>query len=486
MSRETAMWQHSPMLTVAIVGFGVVVGFLVWFLFSDSTTDDRQPLYWVAPMDSNYRRDGPGLSPMGMDLVPVYEELDGLGPGVVNIDPRLQNQLGVRTEQVGYGALKQSIRSFGRVSLDRSLVNPLSTRASGWVDRLYVENNGEAVRQGQPLYSIYSKELIAAQEAFLKALASKNDEKIYTTAENLRLLNVDEVAIGRLRRERAAQQSVVFRAEKDGIVSDLQVSEDQFIEPGAKVMALSSLDSVWIDLRVFESQASLIKPGQYLTFTTPAYPGSRWETEVDYIYPILDKSTQNLHFRAKLANPKGQLKPNMHVQAFIVLPNREPAILVPREAVISLGFDDRVVLSLGEGRYKSVRVTLGETNSYYVEVLEGLEEDDVVVTSAHFMIDSESSKSSDFSRMLALEKTPSYQPTWVKAKLLAVDPQARELKLEHETIEAWGMPSMTMNFKANESLNLKALRSGVIYQVQVADGDPMFEVLDIELEEATK
>lgn len=437
----------------------------------------KQPLYWVAPMDSNYRRDGPGQSPMGMDLVPVYEEVSGGGPGIVNISPEIQNQLGVRTVKVGFGSLKQSLRSYGRIIFDRTLVSKLSPRVSGWVDMLFVETEGEAVRQGQPLYSLYSPELIKAQEKYLEVLGKGSDLQILEAEDDLRVLKVDDLIIARLKDEGVVQQSVIFHAPKDGVLGLLEIGEDYYVEPGKPMLAIGSLESVWVELDVFESQAGLIKPRQFLTFTTPSYPGLIWEGEVDYIYPALEVKSQSLRFRAKIENSKMMLKPNMQVQAFITLPRRASAILVPRQSVISLGHQDRVILNLGEGRFKSVGVVLGESNSDWIEVMDGLEEDDEVVTSAHFLIDSESSKTSDFNRMIALEPAePQYSSTWVKATLKEVNLEERTLRLQHERIEAWKMPSMTMNFKVVDGVDISNLKIDEQLRVQVADGDPLFQV----------
>ena len=212
------------------------------FVKTDTDGNARKPLYWVAPMDPNYRRDQPGQSPMGMDLVPVYEESDAAAPGVVTISPELQQQMGVRKVEVQRGVLAQRLRSFGKVTFDQTRVSKLSPRVTGWVDALFVSTEGEEVKRGQPLYSLYSKELIEAQERFLNVYSAGNRQSILRAESELKALNMDDKAIDQLKEQGVAQQSVVFRAPNDGVVGLLKIGEDYFVEPGDLLMAIGTLD----------------------------------------------------------------------------------------------------------------------------------------------------------------------------------------------------------------------------------------------------
>lgn len=467
---------------IVLLALGAII-FLSWRQFFTSHEATRQPLYWVAPMDPDYRRDAPGKSPMGMDLIPVYEEdaPANTEAGVVKITPQVQNQLGVRTQEVKRKALKLHLRTYGRVNFDRNLVVKLSPRVTGWVDMLFASTEGEAVKRGQPLFALYSPELIRTQEEYLAALTQNNQTNIRKAESGLRALKMDDAAIDQLKTERVAQQSVIFRAPKDGVVGMLNVTEGDYVEPGDPLMAIGSLENVWVEMDIFESQASLIKPRQLISLTTPSYPSLTWEGEVDYIYPALSSREQSLRFRSEIDNPQMRLKPNMHIQGVIALADREAAIVVPRQAVIDLGEQQRVVLELGSGSFKSVEVTVGHSNANEIEVLQGLEEGDRIVTSAHFLIDSESSKKSDFQRMLqpAAEAQSKYPPTWVKATIKEVALQERQLRLQHEYIDAWKMPGMTMNFQASDELRIHDLKPGDRVTVKVTDGDPLFQVIDV-------
>lgn len=463
---------------VAAAGIALVLAAILFAAGDESS--NKKPLYWVAPMDPDFRRDGPGKSPMGMDLIPVYEESEQASPGVVNIAPEIQLQMGVRTATARFEQLQLTLNAYGRVAFDKSLVHLLSPRVTGWIDTLYMETEGEAVNRGQPLFSIYSPELIDVQQDFLKALNSGNAAKIRESESELVALNIDRATINQIKKDGAAQRSVIFRAPVDGVVGMLKVGEDYYVEPGNPIVAVGSLENVWAEFNIFASQASLIKPGQIIRIRSAAYPGVFWEGEVDYIFPALTQPEKSLLFRVELENPMMQLKPNMQLEGIIKLPLQTPQIIVPSDAVIRLGDQDRVVLSLGEGRFKSVAVVLGQSDGKHSEILEGLVEGDLVVTSAQFLIDSQSSKTSDFLRFTPPEESSDKRPlTWVDATIQEIDLVNRTALIEHQTIDAWNMPSMTMKFQVADDVGLKTFNRGDRVKVKIADGDPLFQVLDI-------
>lgn len=481
--------KKTLVVTVAATALAMLLITWAWMTYTGGD-EAKKPLYWVSQMDPDYRSSAPGKCPHGMDLIPVYAEdlaAFNAGPGVVQIAPEVQNQLGVRKVIVESGSLKQVLRTYGRVMPDPDRIIKLSPRVTGWVDILFVTTVGEPVKRGQPLYALYSPQLVDAQERFLEVSKGRDPTQTLKAEGELRALKMDDIAIAQLKNDGAAQQRVIFYAPSDGMVDMLKISEGSYVEPGDMLMAIGAMENVLIELDVFESQASLIQPRQALTFTTPAYPGLVWQGEIDYVYPGLDKKMRTLRFRARVDNAKMLLLPHMQVQAFIALPERKPAILVPRQAIIHIGQQDRAVLDMGEGRFKSVAVTLGESNSEKVEVLDGLQEGDVVVASAHFLIDSESSKTSDFKRMEARDEAASqYPPTWVNAVIKEIDLEERKFRLQHEAIQDWKMPGMTMDFKVVDELNMQSFKVDDRVRVRIADGEPLFQVLDIQPLESGK
>jgi Cu(I)/Ag(I) efflux system membrane fusion protein len=183
------------------------------------------------------------------------------------------------------------------------------------------------------------------------------------------------------------------------VVDNLNIRPGFFVKPDKTLMVIGSLDEVWVEAEVFERQAPLVKTGMPVTMTLNYLPGKTWQGKVDYIYPTLDAKTRTIKVRLRFANAERELKPNMFAQVAIHAQSVKEALLVPREALIRTGNSDRVVLAMGEGRFKSINVTVGRFDNQHAEILLGVEEGESVVTSAQFLIDSESSKSSDFKRM---------------------------------------------------------------------------------------
>jgi len=362
----------------------------------------KKPLYWVAPMDANYRRDKPGKSPMGMDLRPVYAEDSGgitEGPGTIEISPEVVNNLGVRTARVERRALHTTIRTVGYVQYDEDRLIHIHPRVEGWIEKLYVKAAGDPVAKGEPLYELYSPQLVNAQEELLLALKRNNERLVRAARDRLLALQLSESFIDELQRERQVRQTVIFRAPQSGVVDNLNIREGFYVKPGTTLMSIGALDDVWVEAEVFERQAALVAVGLPVTMTLDYLPGKEWRGTVDYVYPSLDEQTRTLRIRLRFDNEAGTLKPNMFAQVLIHANPSKDSVVVPREAVIRTGNQDRVVLALGEGRFKSVAVALGRIDGQSAQILQGLDTDDTVVISAQFLLDSESSKTSDFMRM---------------------------------------------------------------------------------------
>lgn len=369
---------------------------------SVSQSRERQPLYWVAPMDASYRRDGPGKSPMGMDLVPVYED-GGAGEtpaaGTIRISPAVANNLGVRTAQAQYMPLNTELRTVGYVQYDEDRLVHIHPRVEGWVEKLYVKASGNPVAAGQPLYELYSPQLVNAQEEFLLALKRDNARLLTAAEDRLRALQLSPTLIDQLRRERAVRQTVTFYAPQSGVVDNLNIREGFFVQPGTTLMSIGVLEDVWVEAEVFERQAQLVTVGLPVTMSLDYLPGREWQGRVDYIYPSLDEKTRTLRVRLRFANEDRVLKPNMFAQVVIQADPVASALVVPRESVIRTGSQDRLVLALGDGRFRSQVVELGRMDERFIEIRTGLESSDRVVVSAQFLLDSESSKHADLMRM---------------------------------------------------------------------------------------
>ena len=344
-----------------------------------------KPLYWVAPMDANYRRDKPGKSPMGMDLIPYYGNNTSSdkdeGIGTINISPSVVNNLGVRTTRAKLQSLQTNIDTVGYVTYDEDKLVHIHPRVQGWVDKLFVKSVGEPVVKGQPLYNIYSPELVNAQEELLLALNRKNQRLITAAQNRLVALQLPKSAIEALKKTRKVKQNITFFAPQNGVIENLKTREGYFVKPGSTLMSIGDLSQVWVKAEVFERQAGQVKQGTPVTMVLDYLPGRTWQGHVDFVYPTLEAQTRTVKVRLRFSNEDGQFKPNMFAQITIHSNSDEKALVIPKEALIRTGNQDRVVLALGEGYFKSVAVAVGRFDSEHVEIISGLSENEMVVSS---------------------------------------------------------------------------------------------------------
>jgi len=385
----------------------ILIAFFVGRSFNDAADDnagssgsgDREILYWIAPMDPNYRRDEPGKSPMGMDLVPVYADEVDNQPGVVKIDSTIINNLGVRTAQAERSVLMRRIETVGYITYDEDTVQHVHTRVDGWIEKLNTKATGDPVKKGQLLFELYSPTLVNAQEEFLTAIRSGNTLLLKASRDRLEALGVSKSEVARLDKERTVQQRVRVYAESDGVIAHLGVREGIYITPATEVMSVAKLDRVWVMAEVFERQSAWVKPGQKAVVDLDYLPGKSLEGTVDYVYPELDPKTRTLKVRLRFENAGELLRPNMFARVVIEADGFGRVVNVPREAVIRGGSMDRVVLALGEGRFRSQPVRLGIESGNRVAIRSGLKAGATIVVSGQFLIDSESNIESALARM---------------------------------------------------------------------------------------
>lgn len=463
---------------------GIVLGFsgrdLLPVLSHDSQItppQDKEPLYWVAPMDPNFRRDAPGKSPMGMDLVPVFEKPQSDDatdpPGTVKISPVISNNLGVRTTNVTRTPLETEINTVGYVQFNEHNLVHVHPRVEGWIEQLFIKADGERVTEGEPIYALYSPELVNAQEEFLLAKNSGNARLIQAATGRLAALHISSEFIKALDTTQVVHQTVTFYAPQSGVIYKLNVREGYFVKPGTTLMSIGALEDIWVETEVFERQAHQLKPGQIATMSLEYLPGQTWRGELQYIYPILDAATRTVRVRLRFDNQQGLLKPNMFAHVSIDTTSSEATLVIPREAVIRTGTQDRVVQALGDGTFRSVPVKIGAVSQHNVAILHGLAEHDVVVTSAQFLIDSESSIDADLNRYTLSEAPETIQSAEVEGVINAVDLENRILNISRGAIEKWRRPPATMDFTLGRDVEITDFHPGQViwFHFQIMEGE---------------
>ena len=421
-------------------------------------------LYWVAPMDANYRRDQPGKSPMGMDLVPVYaSESEPDEDTTVRINPGVEQNLGVRTQTVEMRSLFRRVDATGIVGFDESMVSQINMRTEGWVERLLVETEGEQVSKGQLLFEFYSPQLVNAQKEYIQARRRNERQLLTAAAAKLLALGMVKPDIERLSKSGKVSNTIQVLAPRDGIVSNLNAREGMFVKPATEVMSLVDLTSVWLQAEVFESQADWVARGQSVEARLNYMPGEVFSGRVDYVYPVLNPATRTLQVRLRFNNSDGRLKPNMYARVTIYGKTRPSVLSIPREALIRGPETDRVVVALGEGRYQVREIMRGIESGNWVEIITGLEKGDEVVTSAQFLIDSEASLRGSVLRLGAMDmdhEKAGPVSAFGSGIVDAVDMEARHLRVSHGPIDDLGWTSMTMEFDVLPGVELEKVKAG--------------------------
>lgn len=359
---------------------------------------EREIAYWVAPMDPSYRRDEPGKSPMGMDLVPVY--VDELAePGQVRVGQAVRQDMNLRTFTARRDRLWRRIDTVGRVGSDESAIHHVHPRVAGWIHSVDIASEGESVRAGQRLFTLYAPDLVNAQEEFLQALRSGREMQRESARGRLLTLGVQPEFVDRLAEERQVVENIPWIARHDGVVTMLGARHGMFVEPGDLIIEMTDLSSVWIIADVFARHADWLAAGQPTEIRTPFLPGRTIEAKIDYIYPRLDPDTRTVRARIPVDNSDLALKPGMWADVRIFAGPVEDRLIIPREALIRTGQSERVVLRVEDDLFEIREVVSGMESGDFVAIVEGLEAGEVVVTSGQFLIDSEASQNAGEQRL---------------------------------------------------------------------------------------
>jgi Cu(I)/Ag(I) efflux system membrane fusion protein len=424
---------------------------------------EKEILYWAAQMDANYRRDKPGKSPMGMDLVPVYaSDTEASDETVVLINPGVEQNLGVRTQTAQMRSLFRRVEATGYVGFDESRLSQISMRTEGWVERLLIETEGERVDKGQLLFEFYSPQLVNAQKEYIQA-RRRNDRQLLNAAEaKLLALGMVKTGIERLSKSGKVSNTIQVLAPRDGIVIHLSAREGMFIKPASEVMSLVDLSSVWLQAEVFESQADWMAEGQSAEARLNYMPGEVFSGRVDYVYPVLNPTTRTLQVRLRFKNPDGRLKPNMYARVTIYGKTRPSVLSIPREALIRGPESDRVVVALGDGKYQVREIMRGIESGNWVEIITGIQMGDEVVTSAQFLIDSEASLHGSILRLDGMEPghdKAATETVFGSGIVDAIDMEARRLRVSHGPIDSLGWTAMTMEFDVLPGVELEKVEA---------------------------
>ncbi|MBP1475408.1 efflux RND transporter periplasmic adaptor subunit [Frateuria sp. MAH-13] len=380
-------------------------------------TSGRKVLYWYDTMVPQQHFDHPGLSPMGMQMVPKYAD-EGAGgeAGVVTIDPATVQNLGVRTAPVERRVLAAAVQVPGTVTWNLREATTISARVDAVIAQLDVRAPYITVAAGQPLAELLAPQwnsALAEYRALQQAQSADARALRDAARERLRVLGLTDADIRAARPGNGA--ALTLHAPRAGVVTALDVREGQRVAAGQTLMTLNSLTTVWVEAALPQGAAGAVRTGAPVTVTVDAVPGRRFHGTVETLLPDIDTTTRTQKARIVLDNPNAVLAPGMFATVRLTPARGQAVPVVPDEALIATGRDTRVILAEGDGRFRAVPVRTGRSAGGYTQVLDGLKGGEQVVVSGQFLIDSEANLSGALERLNApsqpvpATRTPSMQ-----------------------------------------------------------------------------
>lgn len=478
---------------------------------------ERKILFYRNPMGLPDTSPTPKKDPMGMDYVPVYEgEEPAASSTELKISTEKVQKLGVRTEPATLRTLDRQVRAAGRVEPDERRTFAISPKFEGYVERLHVNATGQVVGRGQPLFEVYSPELVSAQREY--AIAAQGVQALKDSGEETRrgMQQLAESSLARLKNwdisdeqikalasSQQSKRTLTFRSPVSGIVTEKKAIQGMRFEPGEALYQITDLSSVWVIADVFEQDIGQLKPGTSATVSISAYPDKRFQGKVSYVYPTLNAETRTIPVRVELANPQTLLKPAMFAQVELAVGGSAPVLTVPTSAVIDSGTRAVVLVQRAEGRFEPREVKLGARGNQYVQVLSGVQPNEDVVVAANFLIDAESNLKAAVGGFghsghgaaapggqatppsavapPAPQTAPTAAPAAAPSKTVShhaqgqiesIDATANSVTLKHEAIASLKWPAMTMEFKLANAGLLQGVKAGQAVSFEFVERAP--------------
>ncbi|HEX7897862.1 MAG TPA: efflux RND transporter periplasmic adaptor subunit [Planctomycetota bacterium] len=434
-------------LCVALVCAGVAIG--AWFFRAPSAPPPAvKGELWTCSMHPQVIRDAPGVCPICfMKLVPVRK--GGDAPGQITIDPVLTQNMGLRTAPVEEGPLTMAVRTLGAFREAEPLRREVALRVSGWIEKLHAATEGVRVKKGDPLFDLYSPELLVAQNELLaarralKRLPEKADALLRADAESLlessrerlRLLDVPSDTIDAILAAGVAQPTITFRSPADGFVLEKDVVQGAAVEASKMLFRIVDLSTLWLDAQIYEPQLALIAVGRRATARVASLPGRDFAGEVVFVSPRIDPQTRTAVARLAFPNGDLSLKPGLYASVELSIPVAEKTILVPREAVIDTGSRQVAFVAKGRGHFEARNVRMGaENGAGAVQILGGLVPGETVVVSGQFLLDAESRVREAIRKLSPPATEPGFEAV-VRAYLPLADSLARDKPVEPPAVD---------------------------------------------------
>ncbi|MBW2735418.1 MAG: efflux RND transporter periplasmic adaptor subunit [Deltaproteobacteria bacterium] len=420
--------KNTQRLLITALGLMAIMGgFLAWQLAGPSAKPSHHQDHTAAVqvahakpkgseqlytcgMHPNVIQQGPGTCPIcGMDLTPMkkgspLKSSEQTSEGAITVDPVMVQNMGVRVAHAKRRGLSKRVRTIGEVVVAEDLVSVVNLKFSGWIERLHVDRTGTKVRRGQALFSVYSPELVLAQEEYLLALRSAGKESPLARSAKRRLAfwDLGPATLSRIERRGKALRSLTITAPRSGYVLHKNVVQGAKVNAGQDLFRIGRLDAIWVHAQVYEFDAPWVRVGQKATMELSFEKGRQYSGKVSYIYPTLSTKSRTLRVRLEFVNPNLQLKPGMFTTVWIETQQRSDVLAIPTEAIIHSGERNLVFVTTQVGKYAPRQVVTGLSGDGHItEIKSGLKEGEVVVISGQFLLDSESQLQEALQKLLA-------------------------------------------------------------------------------------
>lgn len=461
---------------------------------------ERKLLYYRNPMGLADTSPTPKKDQMGMDYIAVYDGDESGEPapaaGQIRFSVEKIQKLGVKTEAAARRPIAKVVRASGRIEPDERRTYTISPKFEGYVEKLYVNVTGQAVSRGQPLFEVYSPDLVSAQREYaiaakaataLKSAGSEAQSGMQTLADSslvrLRNWDISSEQIKLLAETGEARHSLTFRSPVSGIVTEKKAMQGMRFMPGEALYQIADLSAIWVVADVFEQDIAQVQKGAKATVKVNAYPEKTFTATVSYIYPTLKPETRTVQIRAELANPGQLLKPGMYAQVELGATVTGQSVTIPHSAVIDSGTRQLVFVQSGEGRFEPRTVKLGARGDAYVEVIDGVKDGELVVVTANFLIDAESNLTAalgGFSSAPASPTAPAAAAPAPAAKaghrangvIDSIDASGASANIQHAPVESLKWPAMTMEFKFANPALARGLSKGSTIHFEFVERQP--------------
>jgi len=440
--------RNNLMIAVVTLVVGLSGGY--WFAMQNPKEGERsiteqagpKPLFYRHPMNPGMTSATPTTDDMGMAYIPVYaddanNEKDA--SGTVKIDPVTTQNIGVRTAVAERKTLSRTIKTIGRVDYDEERLSRLHPKTQGWIEKLYIDKTGQPVSKDMLLLSIYSPQLVTSQQEYLLALDNKKvladsptesiregaEALVRSSRERLELLDVPEHQIAELEKDRQIKQYLHIHSPFEGFVLHIGARKGQFVTPKTELYRIAGLSKVWVYVDIYEYELPWIAVGDTGLMTLTALPGKTFTGKISYIYPYVEAKTRTIKVRLEFDNAKGLLKPDMYAEVNIDAARQVKSIVIPSEAILRADGKEKVFVVRSPGKFEPRAIKVGIESGNESQIIEGLRSGEKVVTSAQFLIDSESRLNEAVGKMMEVKQEEALEDAPKKMDSMKMDSMDR-------------------------------------------------------------